>query len=288
MAPEQRLDALALVWRRPPQRRDQRQRALAFLEVRPDGLAQARLVGDEVERVVADLERDADIEPVAGEALDLPPLTPAEQGPDAAAGGHERRGLLGDDPEIVGLAGRAATLALELEDLGFRHGHGGARQGLEHAGVTVLDHEGEGLRVQVIAHEDRRIVAPARIRRGAAPAERSLVHDIVVDQGGGVQELDDAAHPDRARAPVPRQPRRHEEQDGAEALATRPRDELAHLVDQRHRRVDLAGDRVLDGLELGSDGESDPVLQQRLERRRGFHGGSARRRVNGRRRGLSP
>src|SRR3989442_294770 len=104
MAPEQRLDALALVRGRAPERRDQRQRALAFLEVRPDGLAEAGLVGDEVERVVAGLERDGDIEPVAGEALDLLSLTPAGQGPDAAASGRERRGLLGGDPHGAGLA----------------------------------------------------------------------------------------------------------------------------------------------------------------------------------------
>ena len=50
---------------------DEGQRALAFLEVRAHRLAEARLVGDEVERVVADLERDADVESVAREPLHL-------------------------------------------------------------------------------------------------------------------------------------------------------------------------------------------------------------------------
>ena len=69
--PEQGLDAVAIRGAGPLDRGDERQRALALLQVGPDRLAEPRLVRDEVERVVADLERDADVEPVAGQALDL-------------------------------------------------------------------------------------------------------------------------------------------------------------------------------------------------------------------------
>ena len=51
--------------------RDEGQRPLPLAEVGADRLAEAILIGDEVERVVRDLERDADVQPVLREGVDL-------------------------------------------------------------------------------------------------------------------------------------------------------------------------------------------------------------------------
>src|SRR5882672_4855254 len=71
MALENRLDAVALGGGGPLERRDERQRPLALLEIGADGLAEPSLVGHEIERVVAEREGDADVEAVARERFDL-------------------------------------------------------------------------------------------------------------------------------------------------------------------------------------------------------------------------
>src|SRR5262245_59807090 len=60
---EQRLDPLALRRLEAVESGDERQCPLPFLEVGAHGLSETLLVGDEFERVVADLKRDADVEP---------------------------------------------------------------------------------------------------------------------------------------------------------------------------------------------------------------------------------
>src|SRR3990170_1680380 len=124
------------------ERRDERQRPLALLQIGAHGLAQAHLVGDEVERVVADLEGDADVEPVAGERFDPVLGCLRQERADAAAGRDEGRRLLGDDAQVVGLARAAVALPLELQHFGLRHREGGASERLEHGRGAVLDHEG--------------------------------------------------------------------------------------------------------------------------------------------------
>src|SRR6266704_1992428 len=113
--PEERADALRLGRYQPPEHRDQWQCPLSLAQVRADRLAETVLVCDEVERVVRDLERDPDVEPVTGERLDLVGRETAEQRADPAARGHERGRLLRDDAEVVGLRREAAPLALELD-----------------------------------------------------------------------------------------------------------------------------------------------------------------------------
>ena len=69
--------------------RDERQRPLALAQVGAHRLAEALLVGDEVQRVVGDLEGDADVEAVARERLRLHGRGAAQQGADTTAGGDE-------------------------------------------------------------------------------------------------------------------------------------------------------------------------------------------------------
>ena len=95
---------------------------------------------------------------------------------------------------------------------------------------------------------------------------------LVVDEGGRVQELDHAAHANRAGTVVARHSRGHEEEDGPEALAAGPCDELAHLADEMHGRGDLGGDRLLDGPHLRAYGSSNPLLEERFQRGRRLHG----------------
>src|SRR5262245_51245521 len=91
---EETLDARRLGRRRLGQHGYERQRPLSFPQIGSDRLAEAVLVGDEVERVVGDLEGDADVEPVPGERLDLVGRKLPQHAADGAARRDERGGLL--------------------------------------------------------------------------------------------------------------------------------------------------------------------------------------------------
>src|SRR5438552_5551857 len=186
---------------------DERQRALALAEVGGDGLAEASLVGQEIPRVVGHLEGDADVEAVAGEGVELRSLDAAEQRADAAARRHEGGRLLRDDPDVVRLGGEPAALELQLVDLGLRHRDGRACQRLHDRAVVVAHEQGEGLRVQMVAHEHGGVVTPLRVGRGLAAPQRRLVDHVVVNERRRVQELDAAGEADGARAAVAGQTR---------------------------------------------------------------------------------
>src|SRR5439155_17408034 len=59
--------------------------------------------------------------------------------------------------------------------------------------------------------------------------------------------------------------RRQQEEHGPQALAAGARDVAAHLLDQRHRRVQLAADLGLDPLQIDADQTGDALLQDPLE-----------------------
>jgi len=42
----------------------------------------------------------------------------------------------------------------------------------------------------MVADEDGRVVAPLRVRRRPAPPEGRLIHDVVVDEGRGVEKFE--------------------------------------------------------------------------------------------------
>ena len=89
----------------------------------------------------------------------------------------------------------------------FPHRHGRACQRLHDRAVVVAHEQGEGLRVQVVAHEHGGVVTPLRVGRGLTAPERRLVDHVVVNERRRVQKLDAAGEADGARAPVAGQTR---------------------------------------------------------------------------------
>ena len=90
--------------------------------------------------------------------------------------------------------------------------------------------------------------------RRPAPPERGLVDDVVVDERGRVQELDDAPEPHAPSAGIRPQRRAEENQDGPEPLPAGERDVLAKLADELDGRVgQLSVDLRLAGAERLAD-----------------------------------
>ena len=64
-------------------------------------------------------------------------------------------------------------------------------QRVENAEVALLHRDLEGLHVEPVAGQHALRIAPLRIGRGTAAARLGLVDDVVVNQGRGVNDLDD-------------------------------------------------------------------------------------------------
>ncbi len=116
--------------------------------------------------------------------------------------------------------------------------------------VALLEGGGEGLHVEPVAGEDALGVAPGGVGGGAAAAGVGLVDDVVVDEGGGVEHLDDGAETDAGVAGAAEGFGREEEQQGADALAAAGDEVLGDVGDDGDVGGGLAGELPLDGGEV--------------------------------------
>jgi hypothetical protein len=80
----------------------------------------------------------------------------------------------------------------------------------------------------------------------AAPAQRRLVHHVVVQQGGGVDELHGGCQRQLRRAGVAQCVGKQQYKSGADPLATGADDVLADLIDERHIGCEPFGNHAVD------------------------------------------
>ncbi len=122
------------------------------------------------------------------------------------------------------------------------------------------DHHLKGARVEKIADQHAGGVAEHFVGGIAAAPQRGAVDHVVVQQGGGVNELDDGCRLDVLFAPVSAGARRQQHQKRAQALASGIDDVGGHLVDQAHLAVQTPLDDPVDGLKVGSYQRRESVL----------------------------
>ena len=89
----------------------------------------------------------------------------------------------------------------------------------------------EGLHVEPVAGEDALAVAPGGVGGGAAAAGFGGVDDVVVDEGRGVDHLDDRAEADHALALVALGLGREQQEHWADALAAAVAEVVGDLGD---------------------------------------------------------
>ena len=199
---------LALLWRAAAERQNHRQSDLSLAEIIADILAELGRGAAVIERVVDQLEGDAEIEAVAAAGGDLGLGPRGEQGPTSRGGAEQRRGLGADHGEIIVLAGLGVLGGGELHDLALGDDRGGGGQNLEAGQRADLDHHLEGLAEQKIADEDACLIAPEHPRRELAAPHVAFVDDIVVQQRRGMHEFDGGGELDMAVAGDSRKVRR--------------------------------------------------------------------------------
>ena len=178
-----------------------------------------------------------------------------DRGTDLAGRGEQccRLGL--DHLQIARLGGGEVVLRDQLHHLAFGDRRRGAREDGKHDQRAVLHHDLEGAGEQEVADQHRRLVAEDRIRRGQSPPEQARVHHIVVQQRGGVDELDAGGEhhmPSSDALPgIAAQPRRGEREQRTQPLAAGGDDVRGQLRDQRHRAVHACHYGAVARLEIG-------------------------------------
>jgi hypothetical protein len=120
----------------------------------------------------------------------------------------------------------------QLQHFAFGDLVGGVGEQAHHAHVVGLDHHLERTRIEEVADEHARGVAPERIR-GLAPAPQvGLVDDVVVQQRRGMDEFHDGGEQHVIVAAIASRLRRQQHEHRPQALAAAADDVLGNLVDQ--------------------------------------------------------
>ncbi len=166
-------------------------------------------------------------------------------------GGGEQHGRLAfDHGQVGGLVDVGIADIEQLQHLALGDGVGGVGQDAHDAHVVQLDHQLERARVQEVADQHAGGVAPQRVGGLAAAAQVRLVHHVVVQQGGGMDELDHRRQLDVLIAAVAGRARRQHMQHRTQALAAAGDDVVRDLVDQHHVRGEAGPDQGVDALHV--------------------------------------
>ncbi|MNC85374.1 hypothetical protein D3C83_09690 [compost metagenome] len=138
----------------------------------------------------------------------------------------------------------------QLHHLALGDHVGRVRQHLQHAQVIRFHHHLERARIDEIAHQHRGGVAEQRVGRGLPAPQAGFVHDVVVQQRRGMDELDHRGKLVAVRAAVAESARGEQQQHRAQALAPAANDVLRHLADQQHAGIEPGANHAVHGAHI--------------------------------------
>src|SRR5579863_8169326 len=210
---------LAFGRRRVLQRVDQRESDLALLQISADGLAQGLFAGSEVEHVVDQLERHAEVPGEFAQFLFGRRFGARRHRAELGAGGEKACGLAVGNFHAVRFGDVDAADTVELNQLAFDHHLGEADEQIEDMEVALAQGGLEGLHIEPVARQHAGVIAPLDIGRGAAAPGLRDVDYVVVDKGRGVNHFDHRAQLDRGVASATGKSRGQQEKGGPQALA---------------------------------------------------------------------
>ena len=166
---------------------------LPFLEVRAEGFAKLFLSADEVEAVVINLVGCAELH--AELAQSGPEFVAHARNVARQIGGRgkERPGFHLDDAEVVGLGESEVEASLSLDDLALANSAGRFGDFAREGEVIELRGKHQGMREEGVAQQDSHAYAPLGVGSGHLTTGGSAVDDVVMDQGGHVDELQNRA-----------------------------------------------------------------------------------------------
>src|SRR3974390_362989 len=117
------------------------------------------------------------------------------------ADGKQTGGLAVNQLKVF-VDGDGLTEAFNLQQFAFDHGLGQLNQGVEDVEIALLYSNLEGLHVEPVSGENALGIAPLGVGRRATAPCLSLVDDVVVHEGGGVDDFHNGAQLDRSLAGI--------------------------------------------------------------------------------------
>ena len=101
--------------------------------------------------------------------------------------------LVFDDLEILRFRHRWVAVVIELKHFAFRHLLAGFAEDFVNAMAPKVDDLAEGFGVEIVADEDTDLIAPDFSGGSPASADIGFVDHIVVEQGRGMNKLNQTA-----------------------------------------------------------------------------------------------
>ena len=166
-------------------------------------------------------------------------------------------GLAVNHRHITFFAGVGVMAVEQLHDLALGDGIGGIGQNFHDPHVADVDHHLERTGIQKVAHQHAGLIAPDGVGCFPSAAQIGFVHHVVVQQGGGVDELDDGGGVDVSVAGIAAGARRQQHGRRPQPFATAVDDIAGQLVDQHHVGMELPADQGVDGAHVVRDWRAD-------------------------------
>ena len=243
----------ALAFRGGLEKVENRQGQLALFEVGAEGFADRFFAADEVKAVVIDLIDGAELESVVVEALLGFLIGASEGGGNPRCGGKERAGLHFDDAEVVGLGQSEVEAALGLDDFTFANFARGLADFAADGNFTKVGGESERVGKEGVTEEHGKSCTPFGIGRGNHAAGHGTIDDVVVNERGHVDELEDDADLVLIRAKVSESTADENGERRADAFARGIADVADVRFDGWVEGTDLVADRGLDDFKFRAD-----------------------------------
>ena len=117
-------------------------------------------------------------------------------------GRKEGGGFAAHHPQIHILRGAQVLGSGHLQHLALGNGGGGVGQDIHHPQRPGFDHQLKRAGKQIVAHQHRGFVIPQQVGGRAAPALRRFVYNIIMEQGGRVNEFNRCRQMDVKRAAI--------------------------------------------------------------------------------------
>ncbi len=159
-------------------------------------------------------------------------------------------GFAANHVDVAFLAGVGIVSIHELQHFALGDGIRRIGNDLHDRHAVEQHHHLKGARVQEISDENAGRIAEYFVGRLAASAQRGAVDHVIVQQSGGMDELDDGGRIDMLFALVPAGASRQKHQKRTQTLAAGVDDIGGHLVDERDLAVQTKLDDPVDGLEI--------------------------------------
>src|SRR5579864_116212 len=220
---------------------DHRHRRLALAQIAGDGLTQHVFGRGQIEHIIDNLKRHAQVVSVAAQSRFLLGGSAAQNCSQSHTYRKQASSLAEDEIEVLVERYEVAQL-FHLQQFALDHLLGKFDEGVENSEVSLLHRDLEGLHVKPVAGQHALRISPLRIGGRTSTPGLGLVNNVVMYQRRRMDNLDNGTQPDCTLALIVEQFRRKQQQRRSDSLAAASTQVFANLGDRLHARERVAAE----------------------------------------------